>query len=85
MTISFKERVLKGLPPTDKMQETIIGNIHFDIQKLFGYEPSDKGIKNLTTQQAHEITEIVKDASMKFFCYQNANFAYRYILNIKYS
>ena len=85
MTISFKERILKGLPPTDKMQETIILHIHYDIKRLFGYEPSDEGIKNLTTQQVHEITEIVKDESMKFFCYQNANFAHRYILNIKYS
>jgi len=85
MTISFKERVLKGLPPTDKMQETIIGNMHYDIKKLFGYEPNDEGIKNLNAKQAHEITEIVKDASMGFFSYQNANFAFRYILNIKYS
>ena len=84
-TISFKERVLKGLPPTDKMQETIIGSIHYDIKKLFGYEPNDEGIKNLNAKQIHQITEAVKDASMEFFSYQNANFAFRYILNVKYS
>ena len=84
-TISFKERVLKGLPPTDKMQETIIGSIHYDIKKLFGYEPNDEGIKNLNAKQAKEIAEIVKEASMDFYCYHNASFAFRYILNVQNS
>ena len=85
MSISMKARVLEGLAPTKHMQETIIGNIHYDIKKLFGYEPSDEGIKNLTAKQAKEIAEIVKDASMDFYCYHNANFAFRYILNVKHS
>ena len=83
MTISFKERVLKGLPPTDQMQETIIGTIHHNIKKLFDYEPSDEGIKNLNAKQAKEIAEIVMEASMDFYCYNNASFAFRYILNIQ--
>ena len=83
MTISFKDRVLQGRAPTQEMQETIIGNMHYDIKKLYGYAPSDEGIKNLTAKQAKEIAEIVKDASMDFYCYHNANFAFRYILNVQ--
>ena len=52
MTISFKDRVLQGRAPTQEMQETIIGNMHYDIKKLYGYAPSDEGIKNLTAKQA---------------------------------
>jgi len=85
MTTSMKQRNLKGLAPTQYMQETLIDNLHCDIKKLFGYEPSDEGIKNLTAKQAKEIAEIVKDASMDFYCYQNANFVFRYILNVHHS
>ena len=85
MSVSMKARVLEGLAPTKEMQETIIGDIHANIKKLYGYEPSDQGIKNLTHEQAKEIAEVVKEASMDFFSYQNANFAFRYILNIYHS
>ena len=85
MSVSMKARVLEGLAPTKHMQENLIDNLHCDIKKLYGYEPNDEGIKNLTAKQAKEIAEIVKDASMDFYCYQNANFVFRYILNIKFS
>ena len=85
MSVTMKARVLEGLAPTKHMQETIIGNMHYNIKKLFGYEPSDEGIKNLTAKQAKEIAEIVKDNSMDFYSYQNANFAFSYMLNIQHS
>jgi len=85
MSISMKARVLEGLAPTKHMQETIINSIHMNTEVYFGYEPNDEGIKNLNAKQAKEIAEIVKDNSMEFYCYQNANFAFRYILNVKHS
>ena len=85
MSISMKARVLEGLAPTKHMQETIINSIHMNTEVYFGYEPNDEGIKNLNAKQIHQITEAVKDASMEFFSYQNANFAFRYILNVKHS
>ena len=85
MSISMKARVLEGLAPTKHMQETIINSIHMNTEVYFGYEPNDEGIKNLNAKQAKEIAEIVKDASMDFYCYHNANFAFRYILNVKHS
>ena len=85
MTTSMKQRNLKGLPPTDKMRETIIDSMHCNIKQLFGYEPNDEGIKNLKPYQVHQLAELVKDNSMEFYCYQNANFAFRYILNVQNS
>ena len=85
MSVTTKARVLEGLAPTKQMQETIISDIHANIKNLYGYEPSDQGIKNLSAEQAKEIAELVKEGSMDFYCYQNANFAFRYILNIYHS
>jgi len=80
MTISFKERVLKGLAPTKRMQEIIINSIHMNTESLFGYEANDEGVKKLNGNQVKSIAEIVKDNSMDFYSYQNANFAFRYML-----
>ena len=79
----MKARVLEGLAPTKDMQETLINSIHMNTE-LFGYEPNDEGIKNLNAKQVKAIAEIVKDNSMDFFSYQNANFAFRYMLNVKH-
>ena len=80
MTISFKERVLKGLAPTKHMQKTVINSIHMNTKLYFGYEANDEGVKKLNINQIKSITEIVKDNSMDFYSYQNANFAFRYML-----
>ena len=80
MTISFRDRVLKGLAPTKHMQETIINSIHMNTESLFGYEANDEGVKKLNGNQVKSIAEIVKDNSMDFYSYQNANFAFRYML-----
>ena len=80
MTISFRDRVLKGLAPTKHMQETIINSIHMNTESLFGYEANDEGVKKLNSNQVKSIAEIVKDNSMDFYSYQNANFAFRYML-----
>ena len=85
MTISFKERVLKGLTPTQHMQETIINSIHMNTELYFGYEANDEGVKKLNGNQIKSIAEIVKDNSMDFYSYQNANFAFSYMLNIQHS
>ena len=85
MSVSMKARVLEGLAPTQHMQETLINSIHMNTEVLFGFEPTDEGIKKLNAKQAKEIAEIVKDNSMDFYSYQNANFAFRYILNVKHS
>ena len=85
MSVTMKARVLEGLAPTKHMQETIINSIHMNTESLFGYEANDEGVKKLNSNQVKSIAEIVKDNSMDFFSYQNANFAFRYILNVKHS
>ena len=80
MSISMKARVLEGLAPTKHMQETIINSIHMNTESLFGYEANDEGVKKLNSNQVKSIAEIVKDNSMDFYSYQNANFAFRYML-----
>jgi hypothetical protein len=85
MSVTMKARVLEGLAPTKHMQETIINSIHMNTELYFGYEANDEGVKKLNSNQIKSIAEIVKDNSMDFYSYQNANFAFRYILNVKHS
>ena len=85
MSISMKARVLEGLAPTQHMQETIINSIHMNTELYFGYEANDEGVKKLNSNQIKSIAEIVKDNSMDFYSYQNANFAFSYMLNIQHS
>ena len=85
MSISMKARVLEGLAPTKHMQETIINSIHMNTELYFGYEANDEGVKKLNGNQIKSIAEIVKDNSMDFYSYQNANFAFSYMLNIQHS
>ena len=80
MTISMKDRVLEGLAPTKHMQETIINSIHMNTELYYGYEANDEGVKKLNSNQIKAITEVIKDNSMDFYSYQNANFAFRYML-----
>jgi len=80
MTTSMKDRVLEGLAPTKHMQKTVINSIHMNTKLYFGYEANDEGVKKLNINQIKYITEIVKDNSMDFYSYQNANFAFRYML-----